>query len=137
VIKQSNSGSHFRISEIACARQEEEPVSVAPRCPSQASVDLFATQRDDDYEDELMLDDDEEQSKRVNPILEAKKRKEISRNESPASLNWATPQNDQGKSAIRNPFKKSSAPKDSPRLVIHFNTFVKVILYYNFKLSLF
>ena len=108
----------FRISEIACARQEEEPVFVAPRCPSQASVDLFATQRDDDYEDELMLDDDEEQSKRVNPILEAKKRKEISRHESPSSLNWATPDNDQGgKSANRNPFKKSSAPKDSPRLV--------------------
>ncbi len=65
-----------------------------------------------------MLDDDEEQSKRVNPILEAKKRKEINRNESPASLNWSTPVNDQGKSANRNPFKKSTVAKDSPRFVV-------------------
>ena len=44
---------------MACNRQEEavaEAASAAmassgPRCPSRASVDLFATQRDDDDED--------------------------------------------------------------------------------------
>ena len=48
----------FRISEMACARQDEpEP----PRCPSRSSVDLFATQRDDDYQEEINMDEDEDE----------------------------------------------------------------------------
>ena len=43
---------------MACARQDEpEP----PRCPSRSSVDLFATQRDDDYQEEINMDEDEDE----------------------------------------------------------------------------
>jgi hypothetical protein len=61
-------------------------------------------------------DDGEDQPKRVNPILEAKRRKEMM-NSSPS---WTTPESSNdllGRSGNRNPFKKAATPKESPRLV--------------------
>ena len=46
---------------MACARQEEPAPPPPARCPSRSSVDLFATQRDDDYQEEINMEEDEDE----------------------------------------------------------------------------